>query len=76
MLDMTMPQLNGADVAKAIRSSDATAGIRVIIQTALSEEQVRELFSDYDAYLQKPFEVPNMLNVVARLLSCSRAALR
>lgn len=76
MLDMTMPRLNGADVAKAIRSSEATAGIRVVIQTALSEEQVRELFSDYDAYLQKPFEVPNMLNVVARLLSCSRAALR
>src|SRR4030095_12641220 len=35
MLDMTMPELNGADVGKAIRSLDATAAIPILIQTAL-----------------------------------------
>jgi CheY-like chemotaxis protein len=33
MLDVTMPELNGADVGKAIRSSEATADIPILIQT-------------------------------------------
>lgn len=68
LLDVMMPGLNGADVGKAIRSSEATEHIPILIQTALCEWQVREWFSDYDAYLQKPFNVPKMLEVVADLL--------
>ena len=74
MLDVTMPELNGADVGKAIRSSKATANIPILIQTALPEWQVREWFSDYDAYLQKPLDVPKMLDVVADLLEGKAAA--
>jgi len=74
MLDVTMPELNGADVGKAIRSSEATANIPILIQTALPEWQVREWFSDYDAYLQKPLDVPKMLDVVADLLEGKAAA--
>ena len=73
MLDMSMPELNGADVGKAIRSSHATAGISILMQTALPEWQLRARFSDYDAYLQKPFSIPRMLELVADLLSKKRA---
>jgi CheY-like chemotaxis protein len=61
-------------VGKAIRSSKATANIPILIQTALPEWQVREWFSDYDAYLQKPFDVPPMLDVIADLLRGKAAA--
>ena len=51
-----------------MRSSKATADIPILIQTSLPESQVREWLSDYDAYLRKPFDVPEMLDVVADLL--------
>jgi len=74
MLDMAMPELHGADVGQALRSSDAAAGIPLLIQTSHPEWQVREWFNDYDAYLQKPFDIPRMLKIVADLLRGKVAA--
>ncbi len=41
MLDVMMPKINGFDVLKQIKSDVETAGIPVIILTALSDDQKR-----------------------------------
>ena len=59
ILDVMMPELNGWEICKYIRSKDALAEIRVLMLTAIGE-RVNELTSPLygaDAYLDKPFDL-------------------
>ena len=68
ILDYMMPIMDGAEMGRAMRASEATRGIRILMNSSLPEEAVRKQFSDYDAFLRKPYGIDDALRVIARLL--------
>jgi DNA-binding response OmpR family regulator len=70
ILDGTMPGLAGFEILHAIRSEPATAAIRVLILTATVDEEreIRRHGVEPDAFMNKPFEVDELLGEVTRLV--------
>lgn len=70
LLDVMMPNMNGWDTLKAIRTSEKTKMIPVIMITAVSEEQkiVSGLKIGADDYIIKPFVLPNLLARIEAVL--------
>lgn len=74
VLDFMMPELNGIEVLKALRSTPRTARLPVIMLTGMGDED--SLSKAFDAgatdYLSKPFSTPQL---TARIRAClTRAA--
>ncbi len=70
LLDVMMPNMNGWDTLKAIRTSEKTKTLPVIMLTAVSEEQkiVSGLKIGADDYIVKPFILPNLLARIEAVL--------
>lgn len=70
LLDVMMPNMNGWDTLKAIRTYEKTKMIPVIMITAVSEEQkiVSGLKIGADDYIVKPFVLPNLLARIEAVL--------
>lgn len=70
LLDVMMPNMNGWDTLKAIRTNDKTKHIPVIMITAINEEQkmVSGLKIGADDYIVKPFVLPNLLARIEAVL--------
>ena len=70
LLDVVMPDLNGYEVCKAIRSDSALGMLPVVMVTALdaNEERIRGLDSGADDFLTKPINQPELLARVKSLL--------
>lgn len=62
LTDFMMPDMNGDALianVRAIRKETCT-----ILMSSLAEESVRRLTADFDAFLQKPFEIERLIQVV------------
>jgi CheY-like chemotaxis protein len=70
LLDVMMPEINGYEVLERLRSNPETAGIPVVLLTALAQEKDVEkaVEAGVNGFVAKPFEP-------AELISCVRAAL-
>ena len=68
VLDFMMPVMDGAEMGRRMRADEATRGIRILMNSSLEEDTVREYFAGYDAFLRKPFNVDLALQTIARLL--------
>lgn len=70
LLDVMMPEINGYEVLEHLRSNPETAGIPVVLLTALAQEKdvERAVEAGVNGFVAKPFEP-------AELISCVRAAL-
>ena len=68
--DIMMPRMNGFDLCAALRSDPATAGIPVIMVTALEDERDRQrgFAVGADEYLTKPFNWGILADRLAELL--------
>jgi DNA-binding response OmpR family regulator len=75
LLDLMLPHVDGLEVCRQIRSSEATSAIPIIMVTARAEESERIVGLELgaDDYLAKPFS-PNEL--VARVRALLRRAQR
>ncbi len=70
LLDVMMPKKNGWEVARALKQTDATAAIKVVVLTAIGES-INEMTSPLygaDAYLDKPFDFTELEHTIATLL--------
>src|SRR5262249_62245114 len=69
VLDVMMPRLSGTEVLGALRDDAATAAIPVVLLSARAQEDdvERGLEAGADAYLAKPFQAPELIEVVSRL---------
>ena len=70
ILDVMMPTLSGWELCKYIRSKPHLAGTSVVMLTAIGRT-VNEMTSPLygaDAYLDKPFDIKEMISVVSGLL--------
>jgi DNA-binding NarL/FixJ family response regulator len=63
LLDVMMPNMDGWETLKHIRSNEETKDLPVIMLTAVSEDQkmVNGLKIGADDYIVKPFILPNLL---------------
>ena len=69
VMDISMPEMSGIEVAQALRANPKTAGVRIVIHTALDEHWVRARFPDYDLFLTKANDADVLLDEIARLLA-------
>lgn len=69
VLDFMMPVMDGAEMGKRLRADADTRHIRILMNSSLEEDTVREFFSGYDAFLRKPYDVDAALQTIARLVS-------
>jgi CheY-like chemotaxis protein len=65
--DVMMPQLDGRGLSHALSVNSAFGGIPLVLMSALGETIVGEK-TNYDAFLQKPFHLEDVLALVSRLI--------
>ena len=70
VLDVMMPRLMGIEVLEALRADPATRDLRVILVSARAQESdfERGLAAGADAYLAKPFQASDLIELVQSLL--------
>lgn len=69
VLDISMPEMSGIEVAQALRAAPKTADIYIVVHTGLDEHWVRERFADYDVFLTKAADAEALVGEIARLLA-------
>jgi len=69
LLDLRMPLLDGEAFLRGIRGLPASREVPVVLISA--KEELREIASRYGAagYLSKPFEAPQLLSLLERVLT-------
>jgi len=68
LMDITLPDLDGAEALQRLRSDERTAGIPVLALTAQAMQGDRERFlaAGFDGYLSKPVDVDELIETVRR----------
>jgi CheY-like chemotaxis protein len=74
-LDVMMPRLNGFETVSRLRQDPRTAGIPVVMVTGRAQSADLERGEEVgvEAYLTKPFEPAELVDVVSRLARQGRA---
>jgi len=70
ILDLMMPVMDGFSVLEALRGTERTASIPVIVLSARSDDETQRRCQEFgvETYLQKPFESENLIGAVRDLL--------
>lgn len=69
LLDLMMPDLNGWDVYRAVKTDERLAGMPVIVISARPVEHERTVIANLppaDAYIVKPFDVEQLIREVQK----------
>jgi CheY-like chemotaxis protein len=74
LLDFHLPDLNGDEVLRQLRSDPSTSSIAVVfISAAARPADLADVLADGDSYLRKPFEVQALLAYVDACLARAAA---
>ena len=68
LMDIQMPDIDGVETLRRLRSDERTASLRVLAVTAQAMQGDREHFlaAGFDGYLSKPVDVQELLGTVRR----------
>jgi two-component system, cell cycle sensor histidine kinase and response regulator CckA len=68
LLDLSMPQMSGVEVARSLRRLDP--GVRIVLMTGYAEEDARRRFAEMGvaAFLQKPFTLGDLAGAMQLVL--------
>jgi two-component system OmpR family response regulator len=69
ILDLMLPGMSGYAVCEAIREVDRDVPILMLSARTLTEDRVRGFNVGADVYLQKPFDLEELLRIVRNLLA-------
>ena len=71
LLDMSLPELDGWEVARRIKAAPGTSGIPIIALTAhaMAGDRERALQAGCDDYDTKPIELPQLLEKITNQLA-------
>lgn len=68
LLDLMMPRMNGYELVGQMRQQGYLPGIPIVVLTAgRVSEKIKQL--GVDGYIEKPFELDDLLNQVQRFIS-------
>ena len=75
LLDLSMPRMNGWDVARALKADGETAQIPLVACTAhaMSGDRERALAVGFDGYLAKPYRPRELVGCVEDFLGAGEA---
>jgi CheY-like chemotaxis protein len=75
VLDIGLPDINGFDLARALRALPGGAWIRLIALTGYGREQDKAAAraAGFDAFFAKPVDVPTLLEAMARVSDTHQA---
>lgn len=75
-LDVMMPRLDGWETAARLRAGEETGHLKIVLITARAQEHDRKrgLSIGVDAYLTKPFDPAELIEVVRDLAMSARTA--
>lgn len=68
LLDISMPDIDGVEVARRLRADPVTAGVRIAIHTGLAANSIRRQFTDYDALITKTEDPAALVAAVKSVL--------
>jgi DNA-binding response OmpR family regulator len=70
LLDWMMPDVDGMDALRMLKSTPSTADIPVVMLTALDglPQITLATFNGADGYVTKPFDVQDLLSLVRRFI--------
>jgi len=66
--DYMMPVMDGAAMLGAIAADPGLRGIPVVMMSSMPEAAVAERCAGYVTFMRKPFRLPELLDVVERVL--------
>lgn len=70
LLDLMMPDLNGWDVYRAVKTDEKLTNLPVVVISARLSEHERTVIADLpeaDGYIVKPFDVEQVISLVQKL---------
>ena len=65
--DFMMPVMNGAELIKSMAGDARLSNVPVILISSVPEATVAERISGYAAFVRKPFNIFNLIDLVAEL---------
>ncbi len=71
LLDLMMPDINGWDVYRTVKSDETLANLPIIVISARLSEHERTIIADLpraDAYIIKPFDVEQVIQAVQKFV--------
>ena len=70
VLDVMMPGMTGFEVLEALRQSEGTMDLPVVVLTARTEEEVkkRALAAGANAFVTKPFKIGDLVHTIRECL--------
>ena len=74
LMDISMPEMSGIEVARTLRANPQTADVLIAIHTGLDEHWVRERFADYDLFLTKATDTDVLVDRIAGLFALPPAS--
>jgi CheY-like chemotaxis protein len=66
LLDLTMPQMDGAEVSRRLRADPATAGIPIILMSAQPDLRGHSADLPVNERLTKPFDLDRLSALIAK----------
>lgn len=69
VLDLMLPGMSGYAVCEAVRKQQSDIPILMLSARTLTEDRIRGFDAGTDVYLQKPFDLEELLSVVRNLLA-------
>lgn len=69
LLDLMMPRMDGYAFAKELQRQGLRSSIPIVVLTADGRAQSKAAQVGADGYLEKPFEIPDLLDEVSRLVT-------
>jgi two-component system OmpR family response regulator len=69
VLDLMLPGMSGYAVCEAIRDQGRDTPVVMLTARTLVEDRIRGFDAGTDVYLQKPFDLDELLSIVRNLLS-------
>lgn len=65
LTDFMMPHVTGGELGQAVRANPLLEDIPIVVMSGTHEKVVRESFTDYDAFVEKPYAADSLLQLVA-----------
>lgn len=76
LLDINMPQMNGLEFLGKVQAENQLRDIPVVIVSTEGKEEdiIRGLKAGAKAYIKKPFQAPDLLQVIEKVREVARLA--